>query len=94
MLTNFILILIASVSATIHKRLTPDCTLVNSAWIAMGGSAATFASGCCGVEDVSCNAAGSVTTIIWYSRGLTGSISADLAALTSLQYLYLSSSYS
>ena len=86
MLTNFVLILIASVSATIHKRLTPDCTLVNSAWIAMGGSATTFASGCCGVEGVSCTG-DTVDFILWDMKGLTGTLSADLAGLTGLHHL-------
>ena len=89
MIFNVFFALLSSVSAISLPWKTPssDCQLVHQAWIEMGGDHNTFIDGCCKRGGITCQPDGTVTSINWYNRQLSGPISDKLGKLVNLQLL-------
>ena len=72
---------------------SPQCCWVVQSWQLMGKTIPTGISStdnsCCTVPmtGVTCDSSNKVININWYSKGLSGSIPADIGNLTSLQIL-------
>ena len=64
-----------------------DCHWLGIIYEKMGGDVSQIPQDCCEMDGVQCTQDGSVTSISWNGKGLTGSISQEIGNLVHLQEL-------